>query len=220
MTTGCSRQLPPRAPPAAQMPVLEEPVPEPQAGFARVYFTTDEPARVDRVIAAVTSGAGSRQRTHDAPGLLCASTPCAVTLPYGDHDVVFRSNTNDTRTGRTMVRVRRATEVVNHNLGRVTRTGVTEMGSAFVGLGIVAAGVGLGLAGSDIRFDASGRQAVIGLMLGGVGSMALGGLFFAASPITHQEGATTRWSPSPSGTAAGRSGPSVVGGAASVGLAF
>jgi hypothetical protein len=202
------------------MPALEEQVPEPPSGFARVYFTTDEPARVDRVVAAVTSGTGNQRSTQDAPGLLCASTPCAVTLPYGDHDVAFRSNTDDTRTGRAIVRVRRTTEVVNHNLGRVTRTGVTEMGSVFVGLGILATGVGLGLAGSDIRFDASGRQAVIGLMLGGVGSMALGGLFFAASPITHQEGATTRWSPTPGGTAAGRSGPSIVGGAASVGVAF
>lgn len=201
-TLGCVRNVAaPPAPPRA-MPALDaEPV-EPAGGMARVFLDTDVPARVVRI----TTGSVDRENPHllrptravAMRELVCEATPCAVTLPYGDHELTFEGLADAGRESRTTIRVRRATEVVNHSLGQDRTSGAAFFGGLLAATGVVLA-IFAGYAASDPRYR--GSDAPTGLAIGGAVGM-IGGLSLAAAfPHTRQDGATTQWSPGPSAPA-------------------
>ncbi len=200
-STACTRTIPPPPAPAPAMPALEAQPGEPESGMARVFFSTDVPARVTRV----TTGSVSRGwRTYGVKldGLLCESTPCAVTLPYGDYEIAFEGVANDDRRGAAVVHVRRPTEVVNHHLGKKEASAAHSLGIGLAGLGVVLLGVLVGVA-ETTKPTPQARQVAQGLAAGGLGSLFLGGTLMMASPEIHQEGSTTQWAPGTAGRTIG-----------------
>lgn len=185
---GCAVPMAPPPAPAARMPRLSHAPPEPGEGMARVFFDTDTPAKVEQV-----TGQGRR---HTEWALLCERTPCAVTLPYGDHEVRFTGlAAREDRSSAIVVHVRRATEVVNHTLGE-RRAGVgSALGAGLAVVGGISLGVAIGLARG--RASADTLEVARGAALFGLGSLGVGAFFAIGDPVRYHEGATTQWSPPP-----------------------
>jgi len=91
-----------------------------------VFIATDVPARVklDK------EGAGD-----GAVVSLCAKTPCAVALPFGDHWLRFSGLVDEGRSSSVAFKVRYDTEVLNHSLGQER-----ENAFGYVGAGMVVVG--------------------------------------------------------------------------------
>jgi hypothetical protein len=192
-TTGCMASIDRPPPPPRVMPPLEAVPPEPESGLARVLFETDVPARITRVSTGHV-GSGLRARGASIEELLCERTPCAVTLPYGDHALSFTGLTEGGRRSTATIRVERATEIVNHTVGRQHANPGTIVG-ALVGItGAVILGVGLGLAKQQSDHHRPTSAAAANLALAGLGGIVGGGLLMGLFPGTHQEGSTTQWS--------------------------
>lgn len=105
------------------------------------------------------------------PGLRCAETPCALTMTYGDHELAFAGLEDKTRQSTAVLHVAHAAVVMNHRLGQ-------EKGNPAQGHG-----------GTTSHSD------VGGIAISGLGLLLLGFVVMAASPSTHQDGATTQWAP-------------------------
>jgi hypothetical protein len=169
------------------------------AGMARVVLSTDLPARVVRV-SALRATSGPRHFHGDVGELLCETTPCAVTLPYGDHEVRFTALGDPERTDATLVHVAQSTVVVNHTLGRSHTNAGHGLGGFVLGLGVVTTFVAAGLgmkASSSTTAPAAAAAA-------GFGMIALGGVLMGVAPNTEQPGVSTVWSPPPGAIAGAR----------------
>jgi hypothetical protein len=177
----------------------------PESGFARTVFSSDIPARVERVDHITV-----RYREGTSRTLLCNPTPCAVTLPYGDHEVVFTAIADAERTSTVTVHARERTVVVNHTLGQVHHSPGQAGGAGALVFGILLVSIAAGIAaaphhdGSVMSTDE--KQALGGLALGGLVSITVGGIVLAASPTTIQDGATHQWNPPPQKVAGGSLG--------------
>jgi hypothetical protein len=163
--------------------------------MARVVVSTDVPARVER-ITAMTEQLERHIGTKEVPSiaLLCEATPCAVTLPYGDYELVFTGIADPGRTSSATLHVRAETVVLKHTLGQVRHARGQTAGYALVVTGIILLGVAGGLATSQTLPRAS-SSTVGGFALAGLGGLALGGVVLAASPTMRQEGATSEFAP-------------------------
>lgn len=191
---GLQKVAAPRAP-EASMPDIEE-LPPAGGGLARVVIGTDVPALVERI-----THRNANPRTAQAPAsayggevLLCAETPCAVTLPYGDYELAFKGTRDSERSGHVLLVVRRETVVLNHTLGRTHRPAGQGVAWALAMTGALLLGVAYGLADSQ-RLSRSTVAAAPSVAVAGLGTMLLGGIVGLASPGTHQEGSSTQWSP-------------------------
>jgi hypothetical protein len=180
---GCAPQvLLPPPPPEPHMPALDAEPPESyEGGMARVMIETDVPARVDT----------------EAPAVLCASTPCAVTLPYGDHVLRFAGISDSERSTSVVVRVAHPTEVVNHTLGRhhVPASVGVGAGVAATGLLLIALAIVLALPRDDGTPSKVDPASSAGFATVGALTLLYGGIIMGASPVTKQDGSTTQWSP-------------------------
>jgi len=180
------------------MPDLGE-LPPSGGGMARVVIGTDVPARVERITHRVVH----LQREERPPalvggeGLLCAETPCAITLPYGDYELVFHGTRDSERMSHAMLSVRRETVVLNHTLGRVhTPAGQTvALVLAGTGIAILAAAVAVAEANTKRTGRASEDSTLPTVAATGLGTIVLGGFVGIASAGTTQEGSSTQWSP-------------------------
>jgi hypothetical protein len=127
---------------------------------------------------------------------ICASAPCTLTLPYGEHTIRFRALGDEGRLGETTIRVTRLREVVNHTLGHERTSPGTLVGGAVIAMSIIAlfipfgtnmgppakAGVSqIGTQESNVVFASS--------VAGAFGGLAVMSFF----PNTTQPGATTQW---------------------------
>jgi hypothetical protein len=199
--TGCVETL---APPASPEPTLSGDVPPPgrgPEGFGRVTLSTDVPARVERL--ARIDGV---RHTGVSATLLCARTPCEVTLPYGDYDLRFTSTAGSERSSGAVLSVHDTTVVLRHVLGQ-ERSGGSAIGPVLLALGAatlvgaVVAAVALQQPPSNPSNGPSGPPPTGSsnpapyLALGGVGILGAGAFFLAMPPTVHQDGATTQWSP-------------------------
>jgi hypothetical protein len=184
--------VPPPAPPQASYP-SEITVPEVSAesGLARVVISTDVPARVERLEHIIVSYRSGTSRV-----LLCDPTPCAVTLPYGDHELVFTAKADAERTSSATIHAREQTVVVNHALGQLHHSSGEGTGVALLLTGLLIVGIAGGVAAAENKnggMSTDAKQVVGVLALAGLGSLAVGGIVLAASPTTIQEGATRQW---------------------------
>jgi hypothetical protein len=181
------------------MPALEDVPKEPESGMARVIISTDVPARVERVTTG-TARRGLRASYLQLDDLLCESTPCVVTLPYGDHEIAFHALTESNRhSSPIIVRVRKATEVVNHTFGMSKGNPGQVLGALAAITGVVLVGVAVGMAMHEQRQHRPTTDGPVNLAMGG-GLTILGGcVLMAIFPGTHQEGSTTQWSPTVGG---------------------
>jgi hypothetical protein len=204
LSVGCAPEvLAPPPPPAPRMPTLDvEPPPEAEGGMSRVVIDTDVPARVERLVA--TGQFPHRFHTHEVPlpGLLCAETPCVATMPYGDYELHFSALTDRERSSSVLLRVRHATEVVNHTLGTHHTPPGKEIGAMFVATGLITLLVSVALVpmtDSKTHSNVSSETPAI-VAAAGAGQLVLGGFVMAAARGTTQDGSTTQWSPPPTRT--------------------
>lgn len=197
--SACTMQrIAPPGAPTAWMPDVGDDLPPSGGGYARVVIGTDVPARVERVAFRVAN-----LRRADAPAssvggevLLCAETPCAITLPYGDYELVFKGTVDAERVSHAPLSVRRETVVLNHTLGRVHTPVGQHVAWGLAGVGVAILGVAYAVA--DRNMDRTGRPAedsTLALAGTGLGTMVLGGIVGMASRGTTQDGASTQWSP-------------------------
>jgi len=179
-------------------------LPDGGGGMARVVLATDVPSRVERVTHRVAriDRETAPVSTLGGEGLLCAETPCVVTLPYGDHELVFKGTRDHERGSSTMLAVRRPTVVLNHTLGRVHVPRGQTVGWILALSGGLLLGVGLGLAANDQNRRGVFEPTASSLALAGLGTITLGGIVSLIFPSTKQEGASTQWSPPGSSAAA------------------
>ncbi len=187
------------------MPEIGE-LPAAGGGLARIIIGTDVPARVERITHRSTHLKAEPHEPSLSGGeaLLCTETPCVITLPYGDHELVFRGTSDAERVSHTTLVVRRDTVVLNHNLGRVHRPAGQSVAWALAVTGVAIASVALGLAEGQAKTGRDATDATIPALAGvGAGTILLGGVVGLASSGTTQAGSSTQWSPR--GPAAGAS---------------
>jgi hypothetical protein len=197
---GCTNNLPPAATPEPTLPdglALPE---SGQPGLGRIAIATDVPARVDRL-----AHAEDIRHVGVIATLLCQQTPCEVTLPYGDYELRFTSVDDPGRTSRALLAVHGETGALRHVLGR--NQGSSVIGPVVIGAGALAligaiiAGVALQSPPDNPSNGPSGgppngsNNPAPYIALGGLGVLGVGILLTALSPSTHQDGATTQWSP-------------------------
>jgi hypothetical protein len=200
---GCTVQtLPAPAAPAPSMPVLAAPLPEARPGTARVIVATDVPARVigRRRKGDGSGGFGGEEVWNEQ--VVCARTPCVVTVPYGEHAFRFEGVDDGGRSSSAKLTVDRDTIVVNHTLGQSRFDWARPVGLGLLTLGIAS----LLVVGGN--FETGGLSPKVGnaLVLGGLGGVVVGGLTLAASGSpSSQEGSTTQWTPSPATAKVGAS---------------
>ena len=204
---GCAAgTVPVEAPPAPapSMPDVGIPDVAPDAGLARVLISTDVPARVVGV-AELALATHRGLATGTSEHLVCEATPCAVTLPYGDHELVFKALDDPERGSTVTIHVLQSTVVVNHTLGRRHESKAPAWGSVLIGAGIIVLGVAAVLAGEQGRDGSADYQpGIAAAALGGFGGIIAGGIIIRASPTTVQDGSTTEWTP-PAGAVVGAS---------------
>ncbi len=172
------------------MPSLETVPAEPESGMARVIFSTDVPARIREGALAVRS-----HYRGPPPRLLCATSPCAVTLAYGDYEVHYQSLSDPDRWDDEVIRIAKPTEVVNHTLGSAHSTGSVVVGAGLLLAGIVTTSVAVGMAEKPGESQSQDRSTAGGVACAGLLGIVLGSVILAASGRAIQPGATTQWSP-------------------------
>ena len=115
--------LEPPATPAKVIPRIPvEPGP-PEQGEGRVLIdAASGPAQVrvvlNRAVAVAQMGNYVGTMGTLTTASLCASTPCAVNLPYGQYELMFQSRTDEERQSSDMVTVGQQASVFRHELGR------------------------------------------------------------------------------------------------------
>ncbi len=152
---GCGvRTLPAPQTPDKTVPRLAGAAEPPDEGESQVIIdTTNGPATVQVSV----------------PGLVtlpaCATTPCAVNLPYGTFRLDFRGRDDLQLHSSDAVQVGRSPSVFRHTMGSTRQSSALYIGGA-LGLAVGAVLVGGGLLGlSDSSYMSSG--AAIGLLAGG-----------------------------------------------------
>jgi hypothetical protein len=181
----------PPAMPEPAMPEVAAPEVAADAGLARVLIGTDVPASVSML-----STVSGYRGPYTARTLVCAATPCALTLPYADYEIEFAALEDPERTSVAVAHVNASTVIVNHTLGRRPSPSGGAGGGALMVLGSISLIVGLGvLAKSGGTGDGSSKGAAAGAAIMGLGLMVLGGVIAAAYPATEQPGATREWTP-------------------------
>src|SRR5262249_54542583 len=137
-TSACAwtRNIPPPPAPAPTMPELEGAPPQPGNGLASVVISTDVPASVVELVG------GAAQ-------LRCAETPCALTLPYGDHELGFAALQDRSRQSTGILHVAHTAVVMNHVLGRDKENPGQGFGELLMFIGAITVGVAAGIAQSE-----------------------------------------------------------------------
>jgi hypothetical protein len=210
----CVRNLPPPPAPSQEMPKDVANVPPEVEGKSRVVIdVTNGPARVDEVLATAQSAATDGRHTYVSYGEItrpvCLTTPCAVSLDYGQHNLRLVSTTSYQVGSVGTVDVGQNDSVFRHTMGE------QSSGGAVHGLGATAAvlgGVGVILGGSFLLVGALSSSATtspdgtssssgsgvttFGAVTLGIsaGLLALGIGMMIASPPTSQEGSSTQFS--------------------------
>lgn len=144
----------------------------------RVLIHTDQPARV--------------LQSPDAREL-CATTPCVVQLPSGEHELELVSREDEERRSTASVSSSREPSVVRHTLGRqAERSWATPAGVILAILGVGA------IVGGGVMFDieqkaGSGTAFAPALFLTGIAFSFGGGTLIWLDRPSVQPGATTQW---------------------------
>jgi hypothetical protein len=193
-TAACSTTtIAPPAMPDRAMPQVEGPVVAADSGLARVLLSTDVPASAW----AISTISGYRG-PYTARTLLCATTPCAVTLPYGDHEIELDALDSPERTSTAIAHVDASTVVLNSTLGRRHSPGGQAAGIMLVSLGVVGLLAAVGVTSKHFKnsgaSDGDGSALAAAWSLG-IGGLGLGAVFLAANPTIEQPGATREWTP-------------------------
>jgi hypothetical protein len=212
----CVRNIPPPPAPAQELPKPVANVPPEVEGKARVVIdVTNGPAAVEEVMATAESTATDGRHTYVAYGEVtrpvCLTTPCAVNLDYGQHNLRLLSKTDDHVGSVGTVDVGQSDSVFRHTMGSVSTGGAAHsLGVTSAILGVTGALVGgtlllVGAASSSAddgtgASSGSGLSSVGGVTLGiGAGLLALGIGLMIASPPSIQEGSSTQFSLGESG---------------------
>lgn len=146
--------------------------------MATILISSDVPATVERV----TGFDAYDNRSLMA--LACASTPCVVTLPYGDYELWFTGIADHQRTSQALLHVASDNVVLNHTLGQDRASS-----GPLIGLGLIVLGLAIA---------AGGEKAKSGPIEGlGVGVAIFGWFAGLLSPSVKQPGASTQWTPQP-----------------------
>jgi hypothetical protein len=206
----CVRNLPPPPAPAQELPKPVANVPPDVEGKSRVVIdVTNGPARVDEVMATAQSEATDGRHTYVSYGEItrpvCLTTPCAVNLEYGQHNLRLVSTNKDDVGSVGTVDVGQSDSVFRHTMGQQSTGGaVHALGTTSTILGLTGAILGGSFllvgaisSGSNPDGTSSGGgittagEVTLGI---GVGLLALGIGMMIASPPTSQEGASTQFS--------------------------
>jgi hypothetical protein len=172
-------------------------------GIARVVIATDTRARVDRVSRVHFRNFSKREPAYSTE-LLCETTPCAVTLPYGDHELEFLGVDDPDRKSTATLGVHEGTVVLNHTLGR-ERTHPWRIASWVLlgsGAALLVSGGAIAVASGDKRSNET-LDTYSALFASGLGALAVGGVVLFLTPTLEQPGSSTEWSPHPDRRAVG-----------------
>ena len=158
--TAACRTVPVAAPamPEPAMPEVAAPEVAADSGLARVLIGTDVPASVSML-----STVSGHRGPYTARTLVCAATPCALTLPYADYEMEFAALEDPERTSVAVAHVNASTVVVNHTLGRRHSTGGAAGGTALIVLGMISLVAGLAVVAKPAgNGDANSKGAAAG----------------------------------------------------------
>ena len=139
---------------------------------------------------------------------LCASTPCAVNLPYGQYELMFQSRTDEERQSSDTVTVGARPSVFRHELGRQEDPrGARQFGATAITFGVIGLATGASFlftsavtSSNDSNGASSSTSSTLttaGIITIGVGAVltALGiGLLIAGRPKV-QPGSSVQWTP-------------------------
>ena len=188
----CVSELPARPVPPAVAPPMQ-PAPPPPAGQARLLVDiVDGPGPVTRVRLAPQQLGTHRFRFDETPEPLCAPSPCAVDLPFGNVLLGFPRIGQPDVTEVELVHVGPESSVYRRSLSiyRHRHSGLTTLGIIATSLGGASAITGTVLLPIGISDGNSGLTTAGGVTLGaGALLMALGVWAMRADADTYQPGA-------------------------------
>jgi hypothetical protein len=188
--TGCSVviRVPPPATPDKIIPEVINKADPPHEGQGTVIIdATNGPAQVEVVVSALTVGATTSALTKT----LCATTPCAVNLPYGSYDLVFGGKKDEELASTDAVQIGRTPSVFRHTMGSVRSSpGLLVGGMSLVVLGSIAALTGALLVTTPEAGTAD--WATLGV---GVGATAVGAVMTYYGRTKVQPGSSVQWTP-------------------------
>ena len=186
------------------MPAVTTPVAEPGPGQSQVVIdAVSEPALVEEVTGRME---GTDARGYSVTGLtyrtVCLSTPCAVDLPLGAHQLRLSSLSDSNRWGLGTLVVGPAPGAYRYALGTHNPgKGLLAMISIGAGVALATGGGALFAIGSQTNLitrqpDSPGLQAPgAGLMIGGGALIILGAVLIALFPAETQDGTGVQWTP-------------------------
>jgi hypothetical protein len=188
--TGAPVPVPPR-----ELPPLDLPTSPPPDGHGRVVLDVVDGPTIVHVIEGQAS-AVSHQTGGTASAVyerrLC-QTPCAVDLPFGEHEIRLSLDHDHNRGGHEIVDVRGPTTALRARLGHRTGGGPVGIAGALLIIGgAVTGGGGLlwGSASGDGTDDADQARTVT---MWGLGALAVGTvLYLLDRPVFHPS-SSTQW---------------------------
>ena len=207
--SACVETIPPAPPPTSEaIPTGPALLPS-SAGKGRVLIAaTNGPARVDEIVGRTESYAyrddGSESyRQGEIAKPICASTPCAANLDFGEHVLKFESLAEPLTFGRGTVDVGAEDAAFVHTMGGYKNGGTLhEVGSITAALGFLGAATGGGLilygATRNISPDASrpgqdfisAGEVTLGI---GLGVMVLGLVLSEIDHPTYRDGSSRQF---------------------------
>ncbi len=183
--TGCGRILPaPETPQAGNAPKIE--LPDAQPGESVVVIDTNEPARVGLVLGHTSAVAyGSRGGSAVVYGSevkqICSHTPCAVSLPQREHELVFQGVEDTDAQAMGVLDVKRRPVAMRVAMGEVkVYPGAYYGGLTLATTGLVLGSLGALIAGGttyDYESNSQVSNKFLGMSQGS--SIAVGGLLLA-----------------------------------------
>lgn len=185
-TAACIKRLAPPPTPTRRATAAHLPSSPPAAGDGRIVIETEDgPATADlvtgRAVGVAYGGGGATVASHVATRRLC-TTPCAVDLPYGEHEVILTIAGTD-KYAKVIARVEEQPQQVITAMGAVKRrTGRLAGG---VALTLLAGPTAL-VAGAFVASDEGGDDAKY-LLYGSLAATALGVILLASGGPTVQD---------------------------------
>jgi hypothetical protein len=186
---GCLVRIAPPPTPDKVMPkVTMDPEPPGDGDGQVIVDTTNGPATVTVVLLAM---GGSTALTKT----VCATTPCAVNLPIGSHDLIFAGKADPSMASTDAVQVARAPSILRHTVGKVD----ASPGLLWGGFGLVTVGgCGMLVYGIFASSSAIPGESKTGDYIGlGVSTAitAAGAWMMYAGRTRLQPGSSVQWTP-------------------------
>jgi hypothetical protein len=186
VTAACTTRLPPPPTPSRRAPSASLPSSPSPAGDGRIVIETEDgPATAElvtgRSVGVAYGGGHTAVASHLATRRLC-TTPCAVDLPYGEHEVILTIDGTD-KVAKVVARVEEGPQHLITAMGRYK----PRSGRAVGGGVLMLLGGSVALAATPFALSDDFGDGADYLLYGSIAATAIGALLVAGDRSTVQD---------------------------------